>query len=341
MFGDISLGPAIGIFLAAALVVGVVGTYMTRLVDGIADRTGFGEALTGAVLLGASTSLPGIVTSVWSAGAGHVDLAASNAVGGIAAQTAFLVFADMIYRRANLEHAAASATNLTQLAFLILLLTLPLLARIAPPVTVLGVHPVSVLLFLIYLAGVRSAAGTESRPMWRPKKTSETRTDTPDPDVLSGRSSVQVFALFAASALTVAVAGWLIALSGVSIAQQGGLSQSLVGALMTAVATSIPELVTTIAAVRRGALQLAMGGIIGGNAFDILFLAFSDGTYRSGSLYHEMNEDAVFWVIVSLLMSAILMLGLLKRERHGIANIGFESCLLLIVYAGAVALQIA
>ena len=52
--------------------------------------------------------------------------------------------------------------------------------------------------------------------------------------------------------------------------------------LMTAVATSLPELVTTLAAVRRGAAQLAVGGIIGGNAFDVLFLSASDVAYRDG-----------------------------------------------------------
>jgi cation:H+ antiporter len=43
------------------------------------------------------------------------------------------------------------------------------------------------------------------------------------------------------------------------------------------------ELVTTIAAVRRGALQLAVGGIIGGNTFDTLFLTAADVSYREGS----------------------------------------------------------
>jgi Ca2+/Na+ antiporter len=55
------------------------------------------------------------------------------------------------------------------------------------------------------------------------------------------------------------------------------LSASIVGA---PVVTSLPELVTTLAAVRRGALQLAVGGIIGGNTFDTLFLTISDVGYR-------------------------------------------------------------
>jgi cation:H+ antiporter len=80
----------------------------------------------GGVLLGATTSLSGTVTSVATAAQGHSEFAVSNAVGGIAAQTAFLAIADILYRRANLEHAAASLTNLTQSGTLILLLSIPL-----------------------------------------------------------------------------------------------------------------------------------------------------------------------------------------------------------------------
>ena len=69
----------------------------------------------------------GTVTSVATAAQRHPEFAvSSNAVGGIAAQTAFLAIADILYRRANLEHAAASLTNLTQSGTLILLLSIPL-----------------------------------------------------------------------------------------------------------------------------------------------------------------------------------------------------------------------
>jgi cation:H+ antiporter len=64
------------------------------------------------VLVGAVTSLPGLVTSVVGAADGDASFAVSNSLGGIAAQTSFLALADLTYRRANLEHAAASLPNL-------------------------------------------------------------------------------------------------------------------------------------------------------------------------------------------------------------------------------------
>ncbi len=73
-----------------------------------------GEVVAGAVFVGAATSLPGAITSVTTAAAISAELAVGNALGGLTAQTAFIAVADLAYRRANLEHAAASITGLAQ-----------------------------------------------------------------------------------------------------------------------------------------------------------------------------------------------------------------------------------
>lgn len=80
-----SIPVSIGLFLIAVLVIALTGTRMARLADQLADATGLGEAVVGALFLGGSTSLAGIVTSVTAAAQGHPELAVSNALGGIAA----------------------------------------------------------------------------------------------------------------------------------------------------------------------------------------------------------------------------------------------------------------
>ena len=107
------------VFVVATIVVVLASIKATQLADTIADRTGMGEAMVGGLVLGGATSLSGVVVSVTAASSGDASFAISNAVGGIAAQTPFLAIADLIYRRANLEHAAAEATNLIQGVLLI------------------------------------------------------------------------------------------------------------------------------------------------------------------------------------------------------------------------------
>jgi cation:H+ antiporter len=132
--------------------------------------------------------------------------------------------------------------------------------------------------------------------------------------------------------LVAGVAGWLVGVSGIALVRLTGLSETLVGSLLTAVATSLPELVTSVAAVRHGALTLAVGGIIGGNTFDVLFLALADLAYRQGSIYHAVGPQPLFIIALTILLTAILLLGLIRRERRGVANIGFESVAVLGFY---------
>lgn len=330
------------VFTVAALVVAAAGTWMTRVAERLAERTGLGQAFFGALFLGGSTSLSGLVTSVTAAADAHPELAVSNALGGVAAQTVFLAVADLTYRKANLEHAAASAANLTQGTLLITLLSVPLVATTTPSVVVWGVHPASLFLVVGYLFGLHLISHAQNDPSWSPQRTRETVTEEDESATDLGRSSLAGDWLrFAALVATVAVAGFVIARSGVTLAASTGLSETVIGGLFTAVSTSVPELVTAVAAVRQGALSLAVGGILGGNCFDLLFLAFADLAYRQGSIYHAVGERQVFIIALTILLTGVLLLGLLRREKHGIANSGFESFLVLALYAGALLLLIA
>lgn len=326
------------LFCLAAGVIAVCGIRMTQLADRLADRTRLGEAVVGGLLLGMSTSLSGTVTSISAAWNGLPSLAVSNAVGGIAVQTTFLVIADLTYRNANLEHAAADAKNLLQAALLILMLGVALVAYLAPPVSIWSIHPVSLVLFAIYLFGAGTTVRLGRQPMWNPEHTEKTRFDVPDEPPGDAASVAHLGLLFAGMALVLGVAGYVIAVTGARISEEFGISQTVVGVLLTATATSLPELVTTLAAVRRGALQLAVGGIIGGNTFDVLFLSLSDAAYREGSIYNAIPERDALMIAGGIVITAILLMGLIIRDRRGI---GFEGIGILLVYGGIVGLQIA
>lgn len=336
--GGLPLWAIVLLFIGAALVIATAGTRMTRAADRLADLTGMGEAIFGAVLLGGSTSLPGIITSVSTAYQGYAELAISNAVGGIAAQTVFLAVADMAYRKANLEHAAASVENLMQGALLSTLLAFPLLGMAGPEFSIWGINPVSVILLAAYVFGLHLVAEARSTPYWKPHETKETEEDDEDEKYATRQEMIKIWSIFGGLALVVAAAGFAVAQTGIALAEQTGLSESLVGGLFTAISTSLPELVTSIAAVRRGALSLAVGGVIGGNSFDVLFVAFADAGFREGSIYHAITDQQVFIIALTLLLTGILLLGLLRREKSGILGIGFESFLAVVLYLGGFAL---
>jgi cation:H+ antiporter len=115
---SLALPIAVAALVVAGAAIMFAGPRMVRLADRLADVTGLGEAFVGAVLVGAATSLPDILATVLPAARGLPELAVGNALGGVLGQTAFLAIADLTYRRANLEHAAASLPNLVQATLL-------------------------------------------------------------------------------------------------------------------------------------------------------------------------------------------------------------------------------
>jgi len=335
--GNWSLAFIVTAFAIVAAIIGWFGIKMTKTARDLAHNTGLGEALMGALFIGASTSLSGITTSVSAAAAGYAKLAVSNGLGGIAAQTAFLALADIAYRRANLEHAAASAENLFMAAFVLTLLGIHALALSVPDVSIFSVHPASVVLVISYIFGVHLLARTHDTPMWTPKRTIDTPREPADHRIR--RHPVgKLWLYFVIYATIVALAGWSLAQLAIPLGEKTGLSDGIVGGVFTAVSTSIPELVVAITAVRMGALNLAVGDIIGGNAFDTLFVSASDFAYREGPIYAAISRTEQFWLANSIVMTGVLLMGLIYRQRHGPGNIGLESVILLILYFGGLAI---
>lgn len=322
------------IFAISAIVIAFTGIHLSRLADLLADRTGWGEALMGGLLLAGVTSLPDFTATLTAAVDGYAQLAMSNVMGSLAVNIVFLAVGDILYRKANLEHAAASSPNLTQSAMLIALLTIPLTAMVTPEYAVFGIHPATPLLILAYLFGYRMVQDTQERPMWLPRRTAQTVEDKPDKSRRSRHSLLRLWIAFIALALIIAVAGWSLMNAAETIANRTVLSQTAVGTLFTAVFTSLPELVTTIAAIRHGALTLAVSNIVGTNCFNMMVIAAADIAYREGSIYHALTSQQLLWGMVTILMTTILLLGMLQRERYGIGRIGFESFLILVIYLG-------
>ncbi|WP_163269903.1 sodium:calcium antiporter [Chelativorans alearense] len=326
------------VFFGATVVIVLAGTRLAWVSDRLADRTGLGEIVAGALFVGASTSLPGAIASVTAAAQDHPSLAIGNALGGLTAQTTFLAVADLTYRQANLEHAAASVTGLVQGVLLVTLLTIPLIAASEPQVIIWGIHPASFLTLVVYAFGIRLLGRIRDEPMWRPVRTAQTREEiSAVEEDREAETMASLWGRFAFHAVVTAVAGYAVAEAGIAIIARTGLSATVVGTVFTAIATSLPELVTAIAAVRIGAVSLAVGDVIGGNAFEVLFLSLSDVVYN-GSIYAAFTPDDFTTALIAILMTGVIVLGLLRRERSGVAGIGFESAIVLILYASSVVL---
>ncbi|SCL18114.1 cation:H+ antiporter [Micromonospora rhizosphaerae] len=330
---------SVGVFLLAGAVTVAGSVRLAGLGDALADRTGWGEALFGVLFFGIVTGLSGIIMTVVAAATDQPSLGYSNAVGGIAAQTTAVALADAFHRRANLEHAAASLSNLLSGCLLIALLALALLASYIPETTIAGVDPMSAVLVAAYVGGLVLIRRAGAQPMWQAIATAETRPDVPHNENPLNRHPLRwLWSRFTVIGLLVAAGGWLVARAAESLVEVTGLTAGFVGGVLMGVVNALPETVTAIAAVRRGAPTLAIAAVLGGNILDVLTLVAGDLAYRHGSIYHTAGSQELLATTTSLFMATTLLGGLLIRQTCGWGRLGFEGVLLLASYAAMTAI---
>jgi cation:H+ antiporter len=66
----------------------------------------------------------------------------------------------------------------------------------------------------------------------------------------------------------------------------------------------------------------------------VLFIAFSDIAYRDGSIYHAIGGEPRFVISLTIVLTSILLLGLLRRQKQGPGNIGLDGVQILVFYLG-------
>ena len=125
-----------------------------------------------------------------------------------------------------------------------------------------------------------------------------------------------LFVQFLLLALAVAVAGWLLAQSADQIARVTGLGRLLIGSLLLAAVTSLPELAVDVAAVRAGLVDLAAGDLFGSSLMNLLILAIIDLSIRSGRrmLSREAASHALS-ATIGIALTAIAGLAILTAGR--------------------------
>ena len=97
------------------------------------------------------------------------------------------------------------------------------------------------------------------------------------------------------------IGGDLVVDSASAIAIAFGMSETLVGLTIVAIGTSLPELVTSLTALKKGENQLVIGNVIGSNIFNILFVLGASSAISAIPLDSSMLIDVLFMLFVTIL----------------------------------------
>jgi cation:H+ antiporter len=299
-------------FLVCALVIGRAGFVLSRSADRLAALHGWGRGWVGLALLATVTSLPELASGISAVAiVAQPDLAVGNALGACVVNLAFLVVVDALQRRQPM-YRDASATHLLSAAFGVVMLGFVALSLLvgtrAPAVFHLGVY--SPVLLGLYLLALRSVHAHERASMG-------VATQGAGPGVAPPQAGTvrREWRRFGLAALGVLVAGsWLPGVAD-ALTRSIGVSHSFVGTVLMAMVTTLPEMAVTFAALRLGALDMAIGNLLGSNLFNVLVLAVDDAFYTRGPLLAEAAPVHAATAVTAMVMSGLVIVGLVIRPQ--------------------------
>ena len=155
-------------------------------------------------------------------------------------------------------------------------------------------------------------------------------------DLLGGVGLLGLLGIFAASATVVAGAGIVLARTGDAIAERTGLGGLLVGMLLLAGATSLPEVATDVSAALAGAPDLAVADLFGSSMVNMAILALVDLVYR-GHVWTRVGLDQARLAAIAIALTSVALLAILVPARLSVGWIGAETLLIVGGYLAAAA----
>ena len=189
------------------------------------------------------------------------------------------------------------------------------------------------MLFILYVLGMRLVFRQED--MERRQKEREVLVEgtSAKEHAVSRRPGLRRSVIgFSLGALALHVAAPFLAWSAQRIAEETGISATFIGTSLVAITTSLPELVTSIAAVRLGAFDLAVGNLFGSNAFNMAAFLFADLAYREGGLLGNVSSAHALTALWSILMMNIGLMGIIYRAEKRFMLIEPDSLLMIVSY---------
>jgi cation:H+ antiporter len=320
-------------FVGSAVVIVLAGTRLSRYGDEIAGLTGLGRLWIGVVLMSTATSLPEVFTTVSAGWMNAPDLAAGDLFGAGMSNMLTLGLIDLMHRQKRVWQQAALGHTLT--ATLAMLLTGLAAFFVLQPVQVshAGVGLGSLTLFILYVLGMRLVFRQEDMDRRRREQAVMVEETMAKQDTIGRRAELRRAVIgFSLGALALFVAAPFLAWSAARIAEATGTSTTFIGTSLVAITTSLPELVTAVAAVRLGAFDLAVGNLFGSNAFNMAAFMFADLAYRDGGLLSSVSSTHALTALWSILMMNIGLMGIIYRAEKRFMLIEPDSLLMIVSY---------
>ncbi len=270
--------------------------------SGLALALRIPQLLVGLTVVAYGTSAPEIIVGVQAAHAGHGEVALGNVIGSNIANIGLILGIAALVRPARVD----GALRRRELPVLVLSTAILPLVLLDASVARWEASALLLVAFLYTAWMVRAARNASAVSAAR----ADARAAGEAADVAGAPKYAGLLraAATAASGLVILLVGGKIFLDGaVSVAGALGMSDRLVGLTIVAVGTSLPELVTSVIAARRGHSDLAVGNVVGSNIFNVFLCLGAAGLAGPiSATLATLRMDLLALVVMTVVVAALI-----------------------------------
>ena len=253
LFGGLSSGAllaiAAGVFIVGLLLTIKCGDWFVDSASWFAEATGIPKFVVGATIVSFATTLPELLVSVRAAMNGSAQLAIGNAVGSVTANTTLIMGVSLAAMAGVVSRKSFSVKGGLLLAAVVGL-TLLSMSGLLPTWSAFVLWSIFLIFMISNLVEGKKGAGNDQIDSYEKKEIP---------------SKILFFVI---GTLSIVFGAEFLVSSGKTIASGIGISETIIGFTVIALGTSLPELVTTLTAIRKKEASLSVGNIIGANIID-------------------------------------------------------------------------
>ena len=224
----------------------------------IAEASGIPKFIIGATIVSFATTMPEMLVSVFAALEGNADIAVGNAVGSVTANTGLIMCLSLVCMTCLMERRQFSVKACLLLAAILSLFGFTRDGRLSVA---------EGLLVLVIFAGFLAESLISAR-----REQGTERKAEGERLAVSGKTVAGNIVKFVLGAAGIVLGAQLLIDNGSAIASLLGVPDAIIAATMIAIGTSLPELVTTLTAIRKRESSLSVGNIIGANIMDLTLI---------------------------------------------------------------------
>lgn len=303
--------------------------WMIEGVVHLAQRTGLPKIVIGATIVSLGTTTPEAVVSVMAAVMGNAGLALGNGVGSIIADTGLILGVTCILTTVPINRFILSRMGWVQVgsATLLVVICVGLLLTTGEAVPMLprwvGILFLALLVVYLYVSYLWARQGSTALLM------EEKQTATVAPPAIA-----LCWLMIGGGLLMVLAAARVLVPAASEMAVRIGVPDDVIAATLVALGTSLPELTTAIAAVRKGYPEITLGNVIGADVLNCLFVIGAAATARPLAI-----PPNFFYFHFPAMLLILYSLRLFIAVNRGTHFHRWQGAWLLAVYLAYVALQ--